>query len=42
MMHTFQFCRYLRVAQWRAHISPDEDWNFPGKDCYKLGCFSIT
>ena len=26
----------------RAHISPEEDWNFPGKICQKLGCFCIT
>ena len=28
-MHAFQFCRHLRVA--RAHITPEENWNFPGK-----------
>ena len=26
----------------RAHISPEEDWDFPGKNCWKLGCFCIT
>ena len=26
----------------RAHISPEEDWNFTGKNCLKLGCFCIT
>ena len=25
-----------------AHISPEEDWNFSGKNCQKLGCFCIT
>ena len=26
----------------RAHISPEEDWNFSGKNCQKLGCFCVT
>ena len=26
----------------RAHISPEEDWNFPGKDYQKLGCFCFA
>ena len=26
----------------RAHVSPEEDWNFPGKNCWKLGCFCIN
>ena len=25
-----------------AHISPKEDWNLPGKNSEKLGCFCIT
>ena len=25
-----------------AHISPEENWNFSGKNCEKLGCFCIT
>ena len=41
-MHTFQFCRYLRETPRRAHISPKEDWNISGKNCWKLICFSIT
>ena len=39
-MRTFQFCRvapgehtYLPSGSRRAHISPEEDWNFPGKNC---------
>ena len=26
----------------QAHISPKEDWNFPGKNFQNLGCFCIT
>ena len=26
----------------RAHVPPEEDWDFPGKNCSKLGCFCIT
>ena len=26
----------------RAHISPEEGWNFPCEHCQKLGCFCIT
>ena len=26
----------------RAQISPEEDWNFAGKNSQKLGCFCIT
>ena len=26
----------------RAHISPEEDWNFPSKNCWELRCFCIT
>ena len=25
-----------------AHISPEEDWNFPSKNCWTLGCFYTT
>ena len=24
------------------HTSPEEEWNFTGKDYWKLGCFCIT
>ena len=24
------------------HTSPEEDWNLPCKDYYKLGCFCMT
>ena len=30
------------VGSRRAHISPEENWNFLGKNCQKLGCFRIT
>ena len=26
----------------RAHVPPEEDWDFPGKNCLKLACFCIT
>ena len=26
----------------RAHITTEEDWNFPVKNCQKLGSFCIT
>ena len=29
-------------GSWRAHVSPEEDWNFPGNDYFKLACFCIT
>ena len=32
---------YLREAL-GGHMSPEEDWNFPSKNCYKLGYFCIT
>ena len=40
-MHTLQFCHISKRSR-RAHISPEEDWNFPGKNCQKLGYFCFT
>ena len=28
-------------SSWRVHISPEVDWNFPFKNCQKLGCSCI-
>ena len=28
-------------GSWRAHICPEEEWNFPGNDYFKLGRFCI-
>ena len=44
IMHTFQFCRYLREAP-KEHTYPrslKEDWNCPVENYQKLRCFCIT
>ena len=40
-MHTIQFCLISSRGSQRVHISPEQDWNFPAKNCEKLGCSCI-